>query len=101
MILGMYSLETIFCYTVQSLYNTHPYNTDLETTRSSCGSQFFLPWNFTDELKENDPMVIFLELACKPVPLKHGSLITRSISMNPKQIVIKGLHLIYLKKFQF
>ena len=31
---------------VQSLYNT-PHYTDLDTKWSCCGSQSFLPWNFT------------------------------------------------------
>ena len=34
--------------TVQSLYNTHFYNMEPDTT------QFFVPWNFTKELKETD-----------------------------------------------
>ena len=32
-----------FRLTVQSLYNTHHYNMDLDITLSSCGSQHFLP----------------------------------------------------------
>ena len=35
--------------TVQSLYNTPRYNTDMDITQSCCGSNFFLPWNFTKE----------------------------------------------------
>ena len=34
--------------TVQSLYNTRYYNSDLDIIWS-CGTQFFLPWNFTKE----------------------------------------------------
>ena len=37
-------------YTVQSLYNTPHYNTDLDITWSCYDSQIFLPWNFTKEL---------------------------------------------------
>ena len=36
----------IIC-TVQSLYNTPHYKTDLDKTRSCCGSKMFLPWKFT------------------------------------------------------
>ena len=36
--------------TVQSLYNTLPYNTDLDITQSCCGYQFFLPWSSTKKL---------------------------------------------------
>ena len=36
--------------TVQSLYNKPRYNTELDITRSCCGSQIFVPWNFTKEL---------------------------------------------------
>ena len=39
---------------VQSLYNIPHYNTDMNITRSCCGFQIFSPWNFTNELQEND-----------------------------------------------
>ena len=36
--------------TVQFLYNTLHYSMNLDKTQSCCGSQSFLPWNFTKEL---------------------------------------------------
>ena len=47
--------------TVQSLYNTPRYNTGLHiiVILLSCGSQFFLQWDFTKELKENDHKWLF------------------------------------------
>ena len=38
--------------------------------------------------------VVIFQLLCKIVPLKHSSLITKSICMDPKYSVIKGLHCI-------
>ena len=40
----------IFGTTVQPLYNTPYYNSDLDITWSCCGSQIFLSWQFTKEL---------------------------------------------------
>ena len=34
-------------------------NLDLDITRSCCSSQFFLPWNFTKEIQENDHKIGF------------------------------------------
>ena len=62
---------------VQSLYITPSYNMDLDITLMCCGSQLFLPWNFTRNYKENDHDCPF---------------ITRFIyiTMDPKHSVIKG-----------
>ena len=41
-------------------------------------------------------MVIFHLFICKIVPLKHDSLITRYIPMDPKHSIIKEMHCIYV-----
>ena len=44
--------------TVQPLNNPLGYKMDLDIKLSFCGSQFFLPWNFTKELLENDHKIV-------------------------------------------
>ena len=49
-----------FSRIVQPPYNTPCYNMDLDITQSCCGSQIFLTWNITNELKENDHTMVMI-----------------------------------------
>ena len=55
--------------TAQCLYNRSCYNTDLDITRSCCGSQLFLPWN----LQRNSwKMTIKWSFSYTVKPVKNG-----------------------------
>ena len=84
--------------TVQSIYNAHRYNMNLNITRSCCGSQFFTiefykkkKKNVTKGLQNNDKKWSFFNNSFVKVPLYHNSLLTHTIPMDTKQSIIKGL----------
>ena len=49
-LLDMHNVRVTHIITMQSLYNIVCHNMDLDIMQSCCGSQIFLPWNFTKEL---------------------------------------------------
>ena len=86
--------------TVKSIYNAHHYNMNLNITRSCCGSQFFtiefykkkkrrmLQRDYRNMTKKWS----FFNNSFVKVPLYHNSLLTRTIPMDTKHSIIKGLH---------
>ena len=85
--------------TVQSIYNAHHYNMNLNITRSCCGSHFITIEFYKKkrrmlqrDYRKMTKKWSFFNSSFVKVPLYHSSLLTHIIPMDPKHSIMKGLH---------